>query len=248
MRSAASAWPRRARCCARCRSARSSAWAAPSSSAWTCASSPPPTSTCARRWPPGASAADLFYRLNVFPIDIPPLRQRLEDIPLLVAHFLARSTQRFGKTLQGLTPRASSALFDYDWPGNVRELENMIERGVILAEEGGAIDVQHLFAGGEQLRGQTWGLGHGGVLVQPPVPSALAPEADAPDPRVQILVDQLLAALPSFDAIEQLLIDRAVQICEGNVSAAARLLRVGRGQMDYRLKKRERGGLGDGRE
>ena len=65
---------------------------------------------------------------------------------------------------------------------------------------------------------------------------------------MQILVDQLLAALPSFDAIEQLLIDRAVQICEGNVSAAARLLRVGRGQMDYRLKKRERGGLGDGRE
>ena len=196
----------------------------------------------------GRFRRDLFYRLNVFPIDIPPLRQRLEDIPLLVAHFLARSSQRFGKTLQGLTPRASSALFDYDWPGNVRELENMIERGVILAEEGGAIDVQHLFAGGEQLRGQTWGLGHGGVLVQPPVPSALAPEADAPDPRVQILVDQLLAALPSFDAIEQLLIDRAVQICEGNVSAAARLLRVGRGQMDYRLKKRERGGLVEGRE
>jgi DNA-binding NtrC family response regulator len=202
----------------------------------------------ARRAREGQFRADLFYRLNVFPIQVPPLRERRDDIPLLLQHFVERYGAEHGKHHPGFTHRAISALLNYDYPGNVRELENLIERAIILAPDGAPLDRQHLFAGGEQLRGQTWGLGHGGVLVQPPVPSALAPEADAPDPRVQILVDQLLAALPSFDAIEQLLIDRAVQICEGNVSAAARLLRVGRGQMDYRLKKRERGGLGDGRE
>ncbi|GAB1435170.1 hypothetical protein MASR2M32_13930 [Sphaerotilus sulfidivorans] len=96
----------------------------------------------------GRFRRDLFYRLNVFPIEIPPLRQRPEDIALLVAHFLARSSRRFGKTLRGLSPQAAGALHDYDWPGNVRELENMIERGVILADEGGVIEVQHLFAAG----------------------------------------------------------------------------------------------------
>ena len=183
----------------------------------------------------GRFRRDLFYRLNVFPIEIPPLRQRPEDIALLVVHFLARSSRRFGKTLQGLSPQAAGALHDYDWPGNVRELENMIERGVILADEGGVIEVQHLFAGGERLRGRIWRLGRGGALEQPPAPGPAEPPVD---PRARRLVDQLLETLPSFDAIEQLLIDRALQRCEGNVSAAARLLQVGRGQMDYRLKKR----------
>ena len=68
----------------------------------------------------------------------------------------------------------------------------------------------------------------------------------AHSPRARALADQLLQALPSFDAIEQLLIDRAVQLSDGNVSAAARLLGVGRGQMDYRLKKRERVGEANG--
>jgi len=191
----------------------------------------------------GRFRRDLFYRLNVFPIEIPPLRERLEDIPLLVALFLQRSSERMGKTVQGLSPRAWGALCDYDWPGNVRELENMIERGVILAEAGGQLELQHLFAGGEQLRGQTWGLGHGGALEQARPAAAGTP---APNPRARSLADQLLQTLPSFDAIEQLLIDRAVQLSDGNVSAAARLLGVGRGQMDYRLKKRERVGAVDG--
>ncbi|MDT7837041.1 sigma 54-interacting transcriptional regulator [Aquabacterium sp. OR-4] len=190
----------------------------------------------------GRFRRDLFYRLNVFPIEIPPLRERREDIPLLVALFLRRSSQRLGKTVQGLGPRAYAALCDYDWPGNVRELENMIERGVILADEGGQLDVQHLFAGGEELRGQpTWGLGGSGALeLAGAAPEAAGGGSTAPAGTPSSLADQLLASLPSFDAIEQLLLDRAMAQCEGNVSAAARLLGVGRGQMDYRLKKRER--------
>ncbi|PXW92305.1 regulatory Fis family protein [Sphaerotilus hippei] len=189
----------------------------------------------------GRFRRDLFYRLNVFPIEIPPLRQRLDDVPLLVALFLERSTRRFGRTVRGLSPRAYGALYDYDWPGNVRELENMIERGVILADEGGWVDVQHLFAGGERVQGQGWSLGRSGSLERrdaAPDPSAAPPDAG---PRAQSLADQLLTTLPSFEAIERLLLDRALHQCDGNVSAAARLLRVGRGQMDYRLKKRERG-------
>jgi chemotaxis protein methyltransferase CheR len=77
--------------------------------------------------------ADLYYRLNVFPIEVPPLRQRREDIPLLAEHFLERAARRFGKTLYGFTNEAMRVLLDYHWPGNIRELQNIIDRAVILS-------------------------------------------------------------------------------------------------------------------
>ncbi|MGQ0620041.1 MAG: sigma 54-interacting transcriptional regulator [Panacagrimonas sp.] len=182
----------------------------------------------------GRFRQDLFYRLNVFPIEIPPLRERREDIPLLVALFLKRYTARFGKEVGGLSARAYDALWDYDWPGNVRELENMIERSVILAEPGGGIDVQHLFAGGEKLRASSFNLGQHGALI----PSDSSP-AEGADPRRRLAKD-LLELLPSFKQIEALLVDIAMEHGEGNVSAAARRLQMHRGQLEYRLKKRER--------
>jgi DNA-binding NtrC family response regulator len=82
----------------------------------------------------GRFREDLFYRLNVIPITMPPLRERLEDVPLLVEHFLARLAATRGSTVTGLVPEARDRLLTYDWPGNVRELENLIERMVTLAD------------------------------------------------------------------------------------------------------------------
>jgi len=95
---------------------------------------------------------DLYYRLNVFPIQLPPLRERYEDIPLLVEHFTQKYAQRMGKQIETIPAAMMQKLMRWDWPGNVRELENLIERSVILttgstlnvslpAKISGAIDV-----------------------------------------------------------------------------------------------------------
>jgi len=78
---------------------------------------------------------DLYYRLNVVPITIPPLRERKEDIPLLVSHFLSIYNSEFGKKIKGFSDGAQAFLIDYDWPGNVRELQNFIERVVVLSKK-----------------------------------------------------------------------------------------------------------------
>ena len=77
---------------------------------------------------------DLFYRLNVFPIEVPPLRERLDDIPLLTRHFLDESCKRFNKQCYGLSEQTVNELKDYVWPGNIRELQNVVERAVILSK------------------------------------------------------------------------------------------------------------------
>ncbi len=83
----------------------------------------------------GTFREDLFYRLNVVPIILPPLRDRKEDIPLLVEHFLKIYNEKNGRNLQGFHPRALDALMRYSWPGNIRELENIVERAVILTRD-----------------------------------------------------------------------------------------------------------------
>jgi formate hydrogenlyase transcriptional activator len=82
----------------------------------------------------GQFRSDLYYRLNVFPIPVPPLRERVEDIPVLVRHFVARYAGRFCKSIESIPAASMNALTRYAWPGNVRELENMIERSVILSQ------------------------------------------------------------------------------------------------------------------
>jgi two-component system response regulator FlrC len=81
----------------------------------------------------GKFQEDLFYRLNVIPIEIPPLRERREDIPVLVEHFLRKHAQRTGKRIERVEEGVAAAMQQYDWPGNVRELENTIHRAVLLA-------------------------------------------------------------------------------------------------------------------
>ncbi|RIL06045.1 MAG: DNA-binding response regulator [Proteobacteria bacterium] len=84
----------------------------------------------------GVFREDLYYRLNVIPIEVPPLRRRKDDIPLLVQHFLDRLTAEKGRAIEGITEAALARLADHDWPGNVRELENLMERLVVLRREG----------------------------------------------------------------------------------------------------------------
>jgi DNA-binding NtrC family response regulator len=86
---------------------------------------------------------DLFYRLNVIPIQIPPLRDRKDDIPALAAHFLEKYAKENGKTISGVSEKAMSLLMAYDWPGNVRELENYIERATVICKEE-QVDERHL--------------------------------------------------------------------------------------------------------
>jgi len=82
----------------------------------------------------GQFRSDLYYRLSVFPVLVPPLRERAEDIPLLVNYFLLRFTKSMGKTIDLVSPDTMQALMRYPWPGNVRELEHLIERAVILSQ------------------------------------------------------------------------------------------------------------------
>lgn len=85
----------------------------------------------------GRFREDLYYRLNAFTIHAPPLRERADDIPALVAHFIAQATARLGKKVAGISREAMERLAAYPFPGNVRELENEIEKGVLLIPEGG---------------------------------------------------------------------------------------------------------------
>ncbi len=199
---------------------------------------------------------DLFFRLNVFPITVPPLRERREDIPIFMNHFLRKFNQRNGRNVTGFTGRAIDAMLGYGWPGNIRELENIVERGMILAPEDGAIDTFHLFSGGEQLASGSLSLDRAGSLrtcedAAKPVPAApveaVSPVEATPEARVRRVIAGLLDAAGSgragglsIDRIEALMIDRAVAQASGNLSAAARLLGITRPQLAYRLKAARR--------
>ncbi len=91
----------------------------------------------------GVLREDLFYRLNVIPIQLPPLRERREDIPLLIAHFLQKFSKELGKDVRGVTPEAMIVLERYHWPGNIRELENVLERAIVLGG-GDTVSVESL--------------------------------------------------------------------------------------------------------
>ena len=192
----------------------------------------------------GEFREDLFFRLNVFPIKIPPLRERREDIPLLIHHFLRRYAEVHGRRFSGFTTRALNAMLDYRWPGNIRELENVVERGMVLGTEGQPIDIGHLFFSGERLEATSFKLGGSGRLSAEsdhPAPSPAVTDLDAD--RVARRVDELLRSrgeaqgdIVSLGEIEDTLIRRAVERANGNVSAAARLLGMTRSQLVYRMR------------
>ena len=176
----------------------------------------------------GRFRSDLMYRLNVYPIRIPPLRERVDDIEPLAAHLLQRFCALHGKRVPGFTDRALDAMRHHPWPGNVRELENLIERGVILASPGEPVDVSELF---------------------PSLPAALVTVTvkaagqleSAPPHSAGVLFDQVLAEGFGLESLEDALIQEAVQRAGGNLAAAARTLGLTRPQLSYRLQRsRER--------
>ena len=185
----------------------------------------------------GSFRQDLYYRVNVFPILIPPLRQRRDDIPVLIGHYLAHYSSLHRRRLPGLTPRALAALLDYDWPGNVRELENVLERGVILADEGQPLDRPHLFAALGDTQRTAMALDHAGELV-----GDSGEGEDAGSAAVDGLRAWLRGKAPlNLPATQDQLTLLALARANGNVAAAARQLGLSRAQLDYRLKKiRER--------
>jgi two-component system response regulator AtoC len=155
----------------------------------------------------GRFREDLFYRLNVLPIPIPPLRDRREDILLLVDHFLARNNIRLGTAIRGLDAEARKALVDYAWPGNVRELENTIERAMVLAE-------------GDQLHTQD-------------LPERVR---EARDPVQMQLASGELSVKKTTRIIEEVLIRRALQKTKGNRTRAAEVLEISHRALLYKLK------------
>ncbi|GAA0789127.1 sigma-54-dependent Fis family transcriptional regulator [Marinobacterium sediminicola] len=182
----------------------------------------------------GKFRADLFYRLNVYPVHIPPLRERTEDIPLLVSHFLEKYHTLYNKRTQGVSDMAMQALMHYKWPGNIRELENMIERGVILTDNNHTIDLDAFFPSLSEPTHPLNSINRQGVLAQ-----QIASNSAETGLSQSELCEQLLNDEFSLEQMEEQLIRRAMDRSDGNVSQAARLLGMTRPQLAYRLKKLE---------
>ncbi len=155
----------------------------------------------------GRFREDLFYRINVLPIAIPPLRARREDVHLLIDHFLARNNVRLGTSIRGLSPDARKVLLEYAWPGNVRELENTIERAMVLSE--------------------------GEVLQIADLPERVR---DALDPVQVQLASGELSIKKTTSAIEEILIRRALQKTKGNRTRAAEILEISHRALLYKIK------------
>lgn len=181
----------------------------------------------------GRFRLDLFFRLNVVPIHIPPLRERRDDVPVLLEHFVRHFCKLHFKTVPGFTARALRALLNHAWPGNIRELENVVERGVILTDEGAPLDLPQLFTvditfaqqGLLSLRGDG-GLGDA-------KPAAQGRPAAATDWARQLLERHEGGLV----ALENALVEAALEDAGGNVAKAARRLQITRAQMDYRVQK-----------
>jgi two-component system, NtrC family, response regulator AtoC len=158
----------------------------------------------------GRFREDLFYRLNVLHIHCPSLRERREDIPLLIDHFVARNNVRLGTAIRGLDTEARRLLYEYSWPGNVRELENTIERAMVLAESD--------------------------QLVAADLPERVR---EARDPVQLQLASGELSVKKTIRVIEEILIRRALQKTKGNRTRAAEVLEISHRALLYKIKDYE---------
>jgi two-component system response regulator AtoC len=156
----------------------------------------------------GRFREDLFYRLNVLNIAVPALRQRREDIPLLVDHFIQRYNVKLGTKVTGLDPQASKLVYEYHWPGNVRELENCIERAMVLADAP--------------------------VLRVSDLPERLR---EPQDPVAAELAKGDLSVKRTTRVIEEILIRRALERTKGNRTRAAELLEISHRALLYKIKE-----------
>jgi two-component system response regulator AtoC len=157
----------------------------------------------------GRFREDLFYRLNVFSIKVPPLRERTEDIPLLIEHFLAKYGNKLEKKGVRMSQEALKAMMGYHWPGNVRELENCIERGMILCD--------------------------GSEIGASCLPGAVCGELSSAS--LSGLFDDCLSIKKADEMVERELIRRALERTGGNRTHAARLLEISHRALLYKLKE-----------
>jgi two-component system response regulator PilR (NtrC family) len=163
----------------------------------------------------GVMREDLYYRLNVLPIHLPPLRDRREDIPLIVAHFLQKFGKDLGKEVRAVAPEAMGVLERYHWPGNIRELENALERAIVL----GAGDILGVDALPESVRRERPGKG-----VEP---------VDLPDQGIDLE--------GTLDDLERRYLQRALDKTGGVQTKAAELLRMTFRQFRYKVQKHQLG-------
>ncbi|MEK6336287.1 MAG: sigma-54 dependent transcriptional regulator [Acidobacteriota bacterium] len=167
----------------------------------------------------GRFRSDLFYRLSVIQIDIPPLRERGDDIRVLAEHYLSNFKSRLRKNIDSIAPEALATFCRYQWPGNVRELRNVIERAMIL-EDGDEITAKYLPRG---LSDES----HGGRATSLNVADHIPLPADG----------------VSLEDVEMSLVRQALERSAGNQTKAAGLLHISRDQLRYRMKKLEELGL-----
>lgn len=165
----------------------------------------------------GRFRADLFYRLSVIQIDIPPLRERGDDIRVLAEHYMSNFRTRLRRNINAITPEALAAFGDYAWPGNVRELRNVIERAMIL-EDGESITTKYLPRGL---------IGEARFTVE------TRSDMRSKDPM------QLPVSGVSLEDVEMSLVRQALERSNGNQTKAAELLNISRDQLRYRMKKLE---------
>jgi Nif-specific regulatory protein len=175
---------------------------------------------------------DLYYRVAVFPIRLPPLRQRREDVALLAAHFLNAAAERHRKRIQGFEPETLEILSCYDWPGNVRELRNEIERAVALARDGDLIKPAHLTAALGELATR-------GAAAPAPAPAPAKPEAARPAAGAESVeqpksvAESLRTARAAFETRH---IAEALRQHQSNVSRTAQALGLSRAALQKKMK------------
>jgi two-component system, NtrC family, response regulator AtoC len=179
----------------------------------------------------GKFREDLYYRLAVVPVALPPLRDRREDIPLLVRHFIAKYDERLGKRVEGIEEEALQLLLAYSWPGNIRELENLMERSVLFAD--GPLILASALPDSLREKG-----------AQAPVPiAAMGPLGAIAAPSgasMKEIVRQAQAEL------EKELITRALEETGGNVTRAAKRLQISRKSLQVKMKELGLRGATDG--
>jgi len=168
----------------------------------------------------GSFRKDLYYRLSVFPISLPPLRERIEDIHLLVFHFLEDYKKKSGRFVSGISKEALRSLVSYDWPGNIRELENAIERAVIISS-GRQIELDDLPEAISRSASESFA-------------HARLERAAAAGEGRSIGIDVELPA--TMDEIEKLVIEATLDYTDGDKSQAARLLNIGRKTLYRKLE------------
>ena len=169
----------------------------------------------------GRFREDLFYRLNVVPLQLPPLRERASDIPLLVGQMLARFNERLRRRVTRLSPEAAAAFEGYAWPGNIREMENVLER-LVLFSEGEVIDLEDL---PDELRASE-AAGPDGAAGQARLDRDLTGRVSMKD-----LVRETTAQL------EKEIIVQALEQTAGNVTRAAQLLMISRKSLQNKMKE-----------